>query len=198
MRGETISKDYWNNLYSKKEIGWDVGFPSPAITEYVDQLRNKNLSILIPGCGNAYEAEYLLAEGFTNVTLIDIAPALTAALETKFKNDTGKTIRIITGDFFTLRGAYDLILEQTFLSALDPSLRLKYVNKMRSLLVQGGHLVGVLFNKIFEDDGPPFGGTEEEYRMMFGEKFEIKKLEPCYNSIERRRGSEVFINLTVR
>ena len=198
MQPNNISKDYWNNLYDKNETGWDIGFPSPVLKEYVDQLTNKDIAILIPGCGNAYEAEYLLTQGFTNVTVIDIAPSLTAVLKTKFKKEAGKSIKIVTGDFFNHAGAYDLILEQTFLSALDPSVRPLYVDKMHSLLSQGGHLAGVLFGKVFEEDGPPFGGTRQEYKMMFSKKFKIKKLEPCYNSIERRKGTEVFINLVAR
>ena len=197
MQGKTISKDYWNNLYNNNETGWDIGFPSPVIKEYVDQLQNKQLSILIPGCGNAYEAEYLLSQGFDDITVIDIAPSLTAALENRFKEDVGKRIKIFTGDFFDHNGSYQLILEQTFLSALDPSLRARYVDKMHSLLVKGGHLAGVLFNKVFEDS-PPFGGTPEEYKRMFTKKFKIRKLELCYNSIERRKGSEVFINLIAK
>jgi SAM-dependent methyltransferase len=198
MQGKTMFKDYWNNLYTNNETGWDIGFPSPSLKEYVDQLPDKAAPILIPGCGNAYEAEYLLAQGFTDVTLIDIAPSLTAALENKFVNDVGKRIRIITGDFFTQDGTYQLILEQTFLSALDPSLRARYVDKMHSLLAKGGHLAGVLFNKTFDDDGPPYGGTVLEYKHMFEKKFKIKTLELCYNSIERRKGSEVFINLIAK
>ena len=193
-----MSKEYWNNLYDKDEIGWDIGFPSPAIKEYIDQLSNKDMAILIPGCGNAYEAEYLLAQDFTDVTIIDIAPSLTAALENKFGKELGKGIKIITGDFFNHAGAYHLILEQTFLSALDASVRPMYVEKMHSLLVKGGHLAGVLFSKVFEEEGPPFGGTLQEYKLMFSKKFKIKKLEPCYNSIERRKGSEVFINLIAK
>ena len=65
---------------------------------------------------------------------------------------------------------------------------------MHSLLVKGGHLAGVLFNQEFEG-GPPYGGTAQEYKLMFSKKFTIKTLELCYNSIERRKGSEVFINL---
>lgn len=198
MQGKTMSKEYWNSLYDKDETGWDIGFPSPAIKEYVDQLPNKDISILIPGCGNAYEAEYLLSQGFTDVTLIDIAPTLTAALESRFGKDPGKGIKIITGDFFNHDGAYHLILEQTFLSALDPSARPQYVEKMHSLLVKGGHLAGVLFSKVFEEEGPPFGGTLQEYKLMFSKKFKIKKLEQCYNSIERRMDSEVFINLIAK
>lgn len=197
MQGKTSSKDYWSNLYHNNETGWDIGFPSPVIKGYVDQLTNKSISILIPGCGNAYEAEYLLAQGFTNITLIDIVPALTAALEQKFSKEIGKRIHIITGNFFDHEGSYQLILEQTFLSALDPSLRTQYVDRMHSLLVKGCHLAGVLFNKVF-DDGPPYGGTIQEYELMFKNNFDIKTLEPCYNSIERRNGSEAFINLIAK
>lgn len=197
MQSKSTPKDYWNILYDKEDIGWDIGFPSPAIKEYVDQLDTKELPVLIPGCGNAYEAEYLLAKGFNDITLIDIAPTLTAALEKKFKKDIGRRIKIITGDFFDHHGSYRLILEQTFLSALDPSLRTRYADKMHSLLVKGGHLAGVLFNQEFEG-GPPYGGTAQEYKLMFSKKFTIKTLELCYNSIERRKGSEVFINLVAK
>ncbi len=193
-----MSKDYWNNLYASNETGWDIGYPSPAIKDYVDQLKDKTIPILIPGCGNAYEAEYLLNQGFTNVTLIDIAPLVTQKLREKFSGDSSKRIQIITGDFFEHEGKYQLIIEQTFLSALDPSLRRKYVEKMHSLLFKGGHLTGVIFNKIFDEPGPPFGGTIEEYRAMFSPRFEIKQMEPCYNSIERRSGNEAFINLIAK
>jgi methyl halide transferase len=198
VQGKTMSKEYWDNLYSTNETSWDIGFPAPAIKDYIDQWQNKKAPILIPGCGNAYEAQYLLTQGFTNVTLIDIAPALTSALQDKFRFEIGKRIRVITGDFFDHEGKYQLIIEQTFLSAIDPSVRPKYVDKMHSLLFKGGHLTGVIFNKIFEGNGPPFGGTAEEYKNMFSPKFEIKQLEPCYNSIDRRKGSEAFINLVAK
>ena len=185
---------YWNSLYQQKETRWDIGYPSTPLKEYIDQVTDKNQSILIPGCGNSYEAEYLLQNGFTNITLIDIASLLTAALEKKFNNYLNKELTIITGDFFELSNQYDLIFEQTFFCALDPSLRKSYVKKMYELLKPGGILVGVLFNRSFEG-GPPFGGTQKEYEELFKEKFEIIKLEPCYNSIEPRAGSEVFINV---
>lgn len=188
------NKDYWNGLYNKNETGWDIGYPSPAITAYIDQLDHNQYAILIPGCGNSYEAEYLLQKGFTNITLIDVAPLLTQALEEKFRHYINKEVKIITGDFFEHEGQYDLILEQTFLSALHPSIRNKYVQQMHDLLKPGGTLAGVLFNKHF-DEGPPYGGNEQEYRQLFGGLFNIMELAPCYNSIERRAGAEVFINL---
>ncbi len=193
-----MSKDYWNNLYASNDTGWDIGYPSPAIRDYVDQLKDKTLPILIPGCGNAHEADYLLSQGFTNVTLIDIAPLVTQKLREKFGADNSRKINIITGDFFEHEGKYKLIIEQTFLSALDPTLRPKYVEKMHALLVKGGHLTGVIFNKVFDEPGPPFGGTIEEYMQMFSPNFQVKQMEACYNSIERRKGTEAFINLIAK
>lgn len=195
---DTMDAKYWSDLYASNDTGWDIGYPSTPLKAYIDQLTKKDLAVLIPGCGNAHEAGYLLSQGFSNITLIDFVPSLTAQLEKRFSNDVGKRIRIITGDFFDHQGKYDLILEQTFLSALEPSRRPQYVDTVHSLLKKGGHLAGVLFSKIFEEEGPPFGGTIDEYEKMFKDNFIIKTLEPCYNSIERRQGSEVFINMIAR
>ena len=111
MSQSTLDADYWSNRYQQQQTGWDIGYGSTPLVEYLQSLKDKSISILIPGCGNAYEAEWLLQHGFTNVTVLDISPVLTAALEERFK---GQPIKIITGDFFEHKGQYDLILEQTF------------------------------------------------------------------------------------
>lgn len=191
---ENLDEQYWNNRYNKQDTGWDIGYPSTPLKEYIDQLRDKKKSILIPGCGNSYEAEHLLLSGFSNITLIDIAPLLTQTLEKKFNGYLNKELTIITGNFFELQQSYDLIFEQTFFCALDPSLRKKYVIQMHGLLKPDGKLVGVLFNRIFEG-GPPFGGNAADYLELFKEYFIIEKIESCYNSISPRAGQEVFIQL---
>ena len=186
-----LGKEFWNNQYIAQSTGWDLGQVSPPLKAYIDQITDKNIKILIPGCGNSYEAEYLLQQGFTNVNVIDIAPELVERLKSKFKSNLH--INIILGDFFEHSGEYDLILEQTFFCALDPSLRRKYVEKMANLLKSGGKIAGVLFSKIFEMTGPPFGGTKEEYQELFKDKFNFKIFEPCYNSYEKRLGNELFV-----
>ena len=69
-----LDKTYWNNRYKENEIGWDIGTISPPLKAYFNQLANKELKIIIPGCGNAYEAEYLVENGFKNVFLVDVSP----------------------------------------------------------------------------------------------------------------------------
>ncbi|RYZ83937.1 MAG: hypothetical protein EOO68_32290, partial [Moraxellaceae bacterium] len=73
-----LNQSFWDERYQKGDTGWDLGAISAPLQQYIDQLSNKQISILIPGCGNAYEAEYLLRHGFTNISLIDISPAAVA------------------------------------------------------------------------------------------------------------------------
>ncbi len=192
-----LSNSYWDNRYQTEETGWDIGEISLPLKTYIDQLTDKNKAILIPGCGNAYEAEYLLKQGFTNITLVDISPVLISALQKKLSTYVGKQLHIICDDFFKIKLGVDLILEQTFFCALDPSFRKKYVEKMYELLNPGGNIAGVLFNRDFEG-GPPFGGSKDEYEKLFSGKFEIRTMESCYNSIGPRKGNELFINFRKR
>lgn len=191
-----LDEKYWDNRWENQETAWDVGYASPAITDYMDKIEDKNISILIPGCGNAYEAEYLLKKGFQNITLIDIAPKAVEILKNKFRNDP--QIQVILGDFFEHKGAYDLMLEQTFFCAIPPSMRQDYAKKSAELLQPKGKIVGVMFDAVFEHPDPPFGGCPCEYKPIFEPFFEIKKMEECYNSIPPRKGSEVFIEMLVK
>ncbi|WP_064197982.1 MULTISPECIES: methyltransferase [Emticicia] len=189
-----LNDQYWSERYEKSQTGWDVGNVSPALKAYFDQLNTQSISILIPGCGNAYEAEYLLQQGFTDITLIDISGVLVQNLQVKLKDYIDKGVcRVIHQDFFEHSGNYDLIVEQTFFCAIDPTLRPKYAEKMSELLKPTGHLVGLLFDREFVD-GPPFGGTKEEYIPYFIPYFDLKTIERCTNSVPPRAGNELFIN----
>jgi SAM-dependent methyltransferase len=190
---EFLSKDYWNNRYQAEETGWDLKTISPPLKSYIDQLTDKNLRILIPGCGSGYEAEYLLKQGFQNVTVIDFAPV--AVEKMKSYMSECQNIIIICADFFTHSAKYDLILEQTFFCSLNPSLRTKYVQKMNELLTEDGKLVGLLFDTQFPNN-PPFGGNRVGYLDLFSNTFRINLLEPCYNSIKPRQSNELFFNFS--
>ena len=190
---EFLSQDYWNNRYETERTGWDLKAVSPPLKSYIDQLTDKNLSILIPGCGSGYEAEYLAKRGFQNVTVVDFAPLAVERMKINFADY--QHINIIYQDFFAHTGEYDLILEQTFFCSLNPSSRTKYVQKMSELLTTKGKLVGLLFDIQFPNN-PPFGGSREEYLDLFSDAFNINILEPCYNSVKPRQGSELFFNFS--
>lgn len=186
-----LDADYWDERYRQHETGWDLGEASPALCAFIDGLKDQHINILIPGCGNAYEAEYLLKKGFTNITVLDISPSLTDSLKTKWENVDG--IKVRCEDFFEHEGEYDLMLEQTFFCAINPVRREQYCQKSSSLLKDNGMLVGLLFNRTFPHDGPPFGGNRGEYQNLFSRYFSEVKIELCESSIAPRMGSEVFI-----
>jgi methyl halide transferase len=187
-----LDKTYWDNQYIANTIGWDLGKVSPPIKTYIDTITNKNATILIPGCGNTYEAEYLLQLGFTNITVIDIAPTLVENLQKKFAYNTN--INVVLGDFFDHSGSYDYIIEQTFFCALPPTMRLQYVFAMHQLLKPNGSLIGLLFNRTFEA-GPPFGGNKTEYENLFQAQFSFLQFDTAVNSIPARANTELFIEL---
>lgn len=185
-----LDQNYWDNQYQANATGWDLGQVSPPIKTYIDTIENKDAKILIPGCGNTYEAEYLLQKGFTNVTVIDIAPTLVENLRLKFANNN--YIKVVLGDFFEHQGKYDFIIEQTFFCALPPPMRQKYVWKMHQLLSDYGKLIGLLFNREFEVS-PPFGGSLNEYEQLFYKAFTFNSLSLAENSIPSRANTELFI-----
>lgn len=184
-----LNKEYWNSRYRNNQTGWDLGSPSPPLKEVINGTL-KSASILIPGCGNAHEVDYLLSKEFNNITVIDIAPKLVEQLEARYKNNY--EVNIICGDFFEHQGLYDVILEQTFFCAIDPKLRPEYVSKMHLLLKPKGMLKGVLFNRTFEEEGPPFGGNINEYQVLFEKDFKVNFKAPVA-SIPGREGFEVLL-----
>ena len=59
--------NYWEERYQNNEIGWDVGAITTPLKDYIDQITDKSIRILIPGAGNGYEFDYLIKKGFFNV-----------------------------------------------------------------------------------------------------------------------------------
>ncbi len=185
-----LNKNFWSKRYLENQIGWDVGKITTPLKEYIDQIKDKNIKILIPGAGNSYEAEYLFNNGFKNIYVIDLVKAPLENLLKRVPNFTSKNL--LQGDFFELEKSFDLILEQTFFCALNPNLRKQYVEKTYELLKPKGKIVGLYFNFPLTQEGPPFGGSKEEYLSIFSDKFDIKVLEKCNNSIIPRNGKELF------
>lgn len=186
-----LDHTFWNDRYLTGETGWDLGGPSTPLKEYLDQLPDKDLRILIPGGGKAWEAEYAHRLGFKNVLVIDLTDAPFKELLDRcpvFPKE-----HLIVGDFFAHQGQYDRILEQTFFCALDPALRSRYVRHMPTLLAPGGKLVGVLFDDPLNTDKPPFGGSRAEYEHVFAGHFASVSFTPCHNSIAPRAGRELWL-----
>ena len=185
-----LNSNYWEERYQNNETGWDTGKITPPLQDYIDQIENKSIHILIPGGGNSYEFEYLISCGFKNTHVLDFAKNPLENIKKRMPLLDDK--QLIHSDFFEHSGQYDLIIEQTFFCALEPHLRAQYAEKMKALLKPKGKLVGLLFQFPLTEVGPPFGGSKEEYFTLFENDFYIKRIETAYNSIKPRKGNELF------
>lgn len=193
MNDYNALEQFWTDRYKEGRTGWDIGYPSQPLVAYIDQLDDKDLKILIPGAGNAYEAEYLINQGFINVFVLDISTEPLQSLKHRvpsFPDD-----HLLQEDFFAHDGQYDLIFEQTFFCSFEPSKenRRAYASSMARLLKPQGKLVGLWFDlPLTPASKRPFGGTKEEYLSYLTPHLEVLTFEACYNSIKPRMGSELF------
>ncbi|MCH2213742.1 MAG: TPMT family class I SAM-dependent methyltransferase [Flavobacteriales bacterium] len=188
---EEFNEEYWQSRWETGKTGWDIGYASPALVDFAKTFNDEEIKILIPGCGNGYEAEELHKLGYKNTHALDLAPGAFHSLQNRYPDFPEGNM--ILGDFFEFNGRFDLILEQTFFCAINPNLRRAYAQKMIELLEPGGTLAGLLFDAPLLTDHPPFGGSKEVYRPFFEDLFELKTFERSTKSIPPRAGKELFI-----
>lgn len=192
-----LNAAYWERRYQDGRTGWDIHGVSPAFLAWAQTIQDRQASILLPGCGHAHEARYLLEQGFQHVHVLDFAPLPLQRLRQSFPHEIKEQrLTLHELDFFRLTGQFDWIFEQTFFCALPISLRSEYARHMHSLLSPTGYLVGLLFNRSFPGPEPPFGGSIDEYRSLFEPYFHLHHLAPTPLSIPPRRGSEVWIQFS--
>lgn len=111
-----LDKNFWENKYQNEEYGWDIGYPSAPLKNYIDQLEDKTIRILVPGAGNAYEVEYLFEQGYNNVSLIDFAETPIENFKKRLPDFPRN--QVFKEDFFEHNEKYNLIIEQTIPSHL--------------------------------------------------------------------------------
>jgi SAM-dependent methyltransferase len=192
---------YWQARYGTPgRTGWDAGRATPPLRAYFDQLAvSQQPRILIPGAGRAYEAEYLHRLGFRHMVVADLAPEPLAELAARVPDFPKENLWL--ADFFALAPTepFDLLIEQTFFCAIDPSLRPAYARQCAALLRPGGKLVGLLFDTEFAGASePPFGGSRAEYTAYFEPYFHFIHFDTAHNSLPARAGRELFICLQKR
>lgn len=195
MKENSLDNSFWNLRYQNNQTGWDLGEISNPIKKWFDNQENKKVNILIPGAGKGHEVKYGFENGFGNIFYLDFssrAADLFKEICPGFPKD-----QILIGDFFSLKKPlfFDVIIEQTFFCAIDLVLRQNYVEKTNEILKENGKIIGLLFNREFDTNGPPFGGTEKEYRGLFNSKFNFKKFENSLLSSLPRKEYEFWIEL---
>ena len=187
-----LDAKYWETRYIEHRTSWDIGYPNKVLTDFVENNLPKTAKILVPGAGKAYEVDHLWNLGYKNVYALDFSKTAKSIFTDRVLDFPEE--QFITEDFFKLNEKFDAIIEQTFFCALSPNLRKRYVDQTFKILNPRGILFGLMFN-FDKPEGPPFGGSIEEYQSLFETKYSIKRMEACAESIPQRLGTELIVEL---
>jgi len=165
----------WDECYQKGETRWDKGAPAPAMKQYLARHAVRGRA-LVPGCGRGHEVALAVEYGL-DATGLDIAPTGVAEARAKYPH---LAERFVMGNFFdppeAMRGAYDVVLEHTCMSALPPTLRAHYRRGIDLTLRPGGLLIGVWYiNPALdpENEGPPFPFSLVDLTALFADGYEV-------------------------
>jgi SAM-dependent methyltransferase len=165
----------WEEHYQKGEIFWDKGAASPPMKQYLERHKVSGRA-LVPGCGHGHEVALAVERGL-DATGLDIAPTAVAEARALYPK---LAERFVAGDLFNppdmMRGAFDVVLEHTCMSALHPSLRGDYRRGIDLTLRRRGLLIGVWFinpNLGPGEEGPPFPFSVPDLTALFAEGYEI-------------------------
>lgn len=185
----SLDARYWQERYLQADTNWDLGGPTPVF----QQLRSDfpGGRVLIPGAGRGYDAIAYAAAGF-QVTTVDLAPAAVAATRA-LARAAGVEVRALEGDFFALQEAFDLVLEQTFLCALEPTLRDRYFAHLARVIRPGGLLCALVFPTHMDGAGPPFVVRPADFHAGLSEGFTCLREEAHPATIKPRAGREVLM-----
>lgn len=190
---EIVSEQAWSAQYIKGTTGWNLEQPAPALVEMLPRLKLPKCRVLVAGCGYGHDAALFAKEGHV-VTAMDLSEEALRGAQERYGHLPN--LRFEKADIFHLnadhRGAYDLIFEHTLLCAVEPEKRSDLIQKWVECLASGGQLMAVLF-AMHKPQGPPFGGSEWEYRERLRKKFQFLFWGRWQKSIPSRQGKELFV-----
>lgn len=143
-------KDHWQTVYQTKaptDVSWYQSFPQRSLSFIQSTGLPPQAAVVDVGSGASTLVDGLLAVGFNDITVLDVAPA---ALEmTKARLGTAAAhIQFIDADITQWEAPrrYDLWHDRAvFHFLVDPALRDRYLNVLRAAIAPGGCAVMATF-----------------------------------------------------
>jgi hypothetical protein len=185
--------EFWDERFQQGFTPWDRGAVPRALQEFVARTNASGVhNCLIPGCGHAYELEFLSEAGW-QVTAIDFSNTAVVTA----KSQVGKWAeRVQLADFFTFvpDQPLTLIYERAFFCALPPEMRHAVVERWATLLPAGGKLIGFFLlddTEATSKKGPPFRTHTQEFSNLMQAYFvcledaEVNDSLPVFEGKER-------------
>ena len=179
--------EFWDLRYGARFAPWDAGRVPAQLRAFV-AATGAPRSVLVPGCGSAWDVR-CFAEGGWKVLGIDFSHEALAAARAILGPHAQ---RVRHGDFFAPmpEAPFDVVYERAFLCALPRRLWSDWGRRMAQLVVPGGTLAGYFFFDAGER-GPPFPlHAPAELAGLLEPAFEQVEDAPVPDSVEVFQGKE--------
>jgi methyl halide transferase len=189
---EDLTATDWESRYQTDQTPWDLGCPAPPLINLLASAQApKPGRIAVLGCGSGHDALLFATAGF-DVVGFDLAPtAIARAQATAQAREL--MAQFLQRNIFELETeflhGFDYVLEHTCFCAIDPTLRSRYVQMVKTLLCPNGQLIALFFTH-HRADGPPFGIKPQAILDLFTPDFDVLRWQAAKDSIARRQGEE--------
>jgi hypothetical protein len=185
---DPASPSFWDERFARGFTPWDQAGVQHQFEAFA--AAHPQAAVLIPGCGNAWEARWLAERGRT-VRAIDFAPAAVESARAALGTYAGV---VEEADFYAYTPPFApaWVYERAFLCALPKSLRASYAVRMAELLQPGALLAGYFF--IGETPkGPPFAIARDELDGLLTPFFTLVDDQPVGDSLPVFAGRERWL-----
>jgi len=185
---DPASPSFWDERFARGFTPWDQAGVQREFEAFA--AAHPEAAVLIPGCGNAWEARWLAERGRA-VRAIDFAPAAVASARAAL----GQYADVVEeADFYTYQPPFTpaWVFERAFLCALPKAQRAAYARRMADLLQPGALLAGYFF--IGETpSGPPFAIGRDELDALLTPSFTLVDDRPVADSLPIFAGRERWL-----
>lgn len=174
-------KQHWEKVFETKDtkkVSWYQPVPSLSL-ELIEEVRpTKETQIIEIGCGDSYLGDFLLENGFSNITLLDISEKALEAIKLRLQDKSG-SIRFLAKDItgYSSPNSYDIWHDRAVFHFLTKESDIKkYVQNASESIKTGGYLI----IGTFSNEGPKMCSdlqvqqySEKELVLRFQNDFDL-------------------------
>ena len=189
-----MQPEFWYKKWDSNQIGFHQAEANPYLQRYWPELAiAPSARVLVPLCGKSLDLLWLAGQGH-QVLGVELAEKaveeffsdhqLQPQISEKgaFKIYRSDAIELWCGDFFALT-AEDVagctaLYDRAALIALPDAMRQRYAAHLQHLLAP--EMKGLVITLDYDQTqipGPPFAVTDDEVQRLFGEGWQVEKLE---------------------
>ncbi len=144
-------KNHWENVFKTKDttqVSWYQPKPETSLNLIKNLGLTKSSRIIEIGSGDSFLADYLLQEGFKDITLLDISDTALNTIKQRLKKDISK-LAFLAADVtdFSQKQKYNVWHDRAVFHFLTDEKDIqKYVQNASDKLIPGGYLIVSTFS----------------------------------------------------